>query len=791
MLKALRVTITAGAVVALLSSTVVLPAQADGDAPTQRYVLDAGSTGELKSALSAIPANEKDLLPAVTAAIADLTVAEAAKLDAIPGIAVYPDAVMHTADTQDGAPQNLSRLVQPTKDLTSAALETQQYWYPASAGQGVRMYVLDSGVQEDAVEFGDRLLPGYDATTDVVGAGKNADCLGHGTGVASVAAGATYGVAKKATIVPVKVSPGCDRSVPVSDMVRGIDWIVANHVPGTPAVLNISIAAVSYPGRVGGDAYTVIDDAVNAAITAGIFVAIAAGNDSNGFDASDACQVSPARVPAAFTVGAFDGTGETGREGRTYFSNAGPCLDAFAPGLNIDILGLDGKLKVNRGTSFAAPAAAGLGALLLADAPTSTPAQTGAALIKASQKGALQNDQMRGLDATVQMLSASRTEPYDTARPSPNVILQVTGAPVSANAAVSGVTVSATTTAITMSWAGSTAPIRLLGRARSGVTQSVTTKPGDTSFTFTGLATNDTYQITVRSITDGLYSAGTIINTATMAPPKAPGAPTITVTGAGAASWADTSSNGSPITGYTLQTSVDKITWTTLAVASSAPGGSAQLGGLTASKTYFARINAKNAIGTGVWSSTVSFTTPAPPKVTAATPTISGTTKVGYALTANPGTWGPSDVGLSYQWYRSGAAISRATAKAYTLTSYDKGKTMTVRVLGAKTGYASVAVMSRATAAVAAGTLRTSTPTISGTKRSGYTLTANPGVWGPAPVTLTYRWYRSGAPIANATGKSYRLVYADRWDTIKVRVTGTKAGYTGVSRYSGSTVKIP
>ncbi|MCE1180399.1 MAG: carboxypeptidase-like regulatory domain-containing protein [Micrococcales bacterium] len=172
-------------------------------------------------------------------------------------------------------------------------------------------------------------------------------------------------------------------------------------------------------------------------------------------------------------------------------------------------------------------------------------------------------------------------------------------------------------------------------------------------------------------------------------------------------------------------------------------------------------------------------------------PTITGTKKVGYRLTATPGAWGPAPVTLSYQWFRSGVAISGATASGYTLTGADYAKTITVRVTGRKTGYTTVTKASLATAAIAIGTLTpTPVPTISGTKRVGYTLTANPGTWGPAPVTLTYQWYRSGVAISGATAKTYRLSSYDRRKTIVVKVTGRKSGYTTVVKASSATSAV-
>ncbi|MEI2269197.1 hypothetical protein OHB93_07730 [Microbacterium sp. No. 7] len=84
-----------------------------------------------------------------------------------------------------------------------------------------------------------------------------------------------------------------------------------------------------------------------------------------------------------------------------------------------------------------------------------------------------------------------------------------------------------------------------------------------------------------------------------------------------------------------------------------------------------------------------------------ATPTISGSAKVGQKLTAKPGRW-TSGTRLSYQWYANGRAISKATKSTFTVPSNLKGKKITVKVTGTKSGYATVSTTSRATAAVAA-----------------------------------------------------------------------------------------
>ena len=176
--------------------------------------------------------------------------------------------------------------------------------------------------------------------------------------------------------------------------------------------------------------------------------------------------------------------------------------------------------------------------------------------------------------------------------------------------------------------------------------------------------------------------------------------------------------------------------------------------------------------------------------LTAPVPTITGTAKVGTTLTANPGAWGPAPVTLAYQWFRSGVAITGATAATYPAVAADLGKTLTVRVTGTKSGFTTTAKTSAATAAVVAGTLTGPTPTITGTKTVGSTLTANPGTWGPAPVTLAYQWYLGSTAITGATAQTYKLVAADKGTAIKVRVTGTKTAYTALARYSAATALI-
>ena len=82
------------------------------------------------------------------------------------------------------------------------------------------------------------------------------------------------------------------------------------------------------------------------------------------------------------------------------------------------------------------------------------------------------------------------------------------------------------------------------------------------------------------------------------------------------------------------------------------------------------------------------------------TPRISGTAKVGKKLTAKTATWRPAKVKVTYQWYRNGKRIAKATKPTYTLTRADKGRKVTVKAKGAKPGYTTVTKTSKATAKV-------------------------------------------------------------------------------------------
>ncbi|MFJ3655717.1 S8 family peptidase [Streptomyces nigra] len=286
--------------------------------------------------------------------------AEAKRLAADPAVAsVVQNRTFHVEGTQPSPPSwGLDRIDQKNLPLNSS------YTYPDSAGQGVTAYVIDTGVRITHSDFGGRASYGYDAIDNDNTA---QDGHGHGTHVAGTVAGSSYGVAKKAKIVGVRVLNNSGSGT-TAQVVAGIDWVAQNAVK--PAVANMSL---------GGGADSALDTAVRNAIASGVTFAVAAGNES-----TDASTRSPARVTEAITVGATTST-----DARASYSNYGSALDLFAPGSSITSAWNSGDSAANTisGTSMATPHVAGAAALYLADNPTATPAQVASALTAAATSG--------------------------------------------------------------------------------------------------------------------------------------------------------------------------------------------------------------------------------------------------------------------------------------------------------------------------------------------------------------------------------------------------------------------
>ena len=240
------------------------------------------------------------------------------------------------ATTQTNATWGLDRSDQRNLPLNST--------YNADGNaQDVPVYVVDTGVLASHQDFAGRVKAGYTAVSDGNG---TTDCNGHGTHVAGTIAGTKYGIAKSASIIPVRVLE-CNGSGTTSTVIAGLDWVASQNPRN--AVVNLSL---------GGGTSTALDDAINRVVNKDIVVVVAAGNNN-----ADACNYSPSRVPAAITVGAT-----TNQDQRANYSNYGKCLDVFAPGSNItsDWYSSNTATATASGTSMASPHVAGLAAILRA-----------------------------------------------------------------------------------------------------------------------------------------------------------------------------------------------------------------------------------------------------------------------------------------------------------------------------------------------------------------------------------------------------------------------------------------
>ncbi|MFT4108090.1 hypothetical protein [Propionicimonas sp.] len=177
------------------------------------------------------------------------------------------------------------------------------------------------------------------------------------------------------------------------------------------------------------------------------------------------------------------------------------------------------------------------------------------------------------------------------------------------------------------------------------------------------------------------------------------------------------------------------------------------------------------------------------------TPQLRGTAGVGHTLTSLVEAWGPGTVRLTRQWFRDNEPIAGATGRTYLLSADDLGRSVRVRVRGTRANFETRSRFSEPTGPVAAGVLDPAPlPLYSGVGAVGEVLTALPRQWGPGPVSLAYQWYRSGvhgeSRIERATRPTYTPSAADVGHRLKVRVTGSRPGFTTVARSSAWTSEI-
>jgi hypothetical protein len=172
-------------------------------------------------------------------------------------------------------------------------------------------------------------------------------------------------------------------------------------------------------------------------------------------------------------------------------------------------------------------------------------------------------------------------------------------------------------------------------------------------------------------------------------------------------------------------------------------------------------------------------------------PRVSGTPRVGTALTATGDSWYPAAVTRRYQWFVNGVQIPGAASSTFVPDASVLGRLLAVRVTASKAGYAPAQTTSAQVGAVLAGIIRNITsPSIAGRARVGQTLSANAGSWSPGGAAFRYQWMRDGKPMAGATGRKFKLRKASKGHRISVRVTVVRSGYTTTSKTSPGTRRV-
>ncbi|KAL2133242.1 hypothetical protein VTI74DRAFT_2707 [Chaetomium olivicolor] len=237
--------------------------------------------------------------------------------------------------------------------LSHAQAGSKGYVFDSSAGQGITVYVVDTGIRVTHEEFEGRATFGANFIDNV-----NTDQNGHGSHVAGTIGGKTFGVAKKVNLIAVKVL-GADGSGTNSGVIDGMQFVAQDAAASGrsgKAVMNMSL---------GGSFSRAVNSAINNIEAAGVVPVVAAGNENQ-----DTANTSPGSAPAALTVGAIDPRNDT----RAVFSNFGQLVDIYAPGVDIASVGIrdnnrrpsDTAVATLSGTSMASPHVAGLAAYVMA-----------------------------------------------------------------------------------------------------------------------------------------------------------------------------------------------------------------------------------------------------------------------------------------------------------------------------------------------------------------------------------------------------------------------------------------